>query len=165
VRGPEPRPAAERFENLVYPDPMSGCFIFAGGTARKGYGAFAVGSALDGSRRRVQAHRFAWELANGPIPAGLRVLHRCDTRCCVNPDHLFLGTQAENLADMARKGRGAKSRKGLPVGANARGEQFQSKIHLNGKSLYLGTFSTAAEASLVAITAKQQLRQKEATHA
>jgi hypothetical protein len=51
------------------------------------------------------AHRYAWELTYGPIPEGLSVLHRCDVPRCVRPDHLFLGTQADNLADMTAKGR------------------------------------------------------------
>lgn len=53
------------------------------------------------------AHRVAWEAANGPIPSGLFVLHRCDNPPCFNPDHLFLGTDADNKADMYAKGRGS----------------------------------------------------------
>ena len=55
---------------------------------------------------RTQAHRVAWFLKNGVIPDGMCVLHKCDNGRCVNPDHLFLGTQQDNIADMRRKCRG-----------------------------------------------------------
>ena len=58
----------------------------------------------------------AWIMAHGPIPPGMNVLHRCDTRLCVRADHLFLGTQAENMTDMARKGRATTS--AAPPGGN-----------------------------------------------
>jgi hypothetical protein len=64
-----------------------------------GYGAIAVHG------RMLKAHRVSWELAYGPIPAGLYVLHRCDVRDCVNPEHLFLGTHEDNQKDMRAKGR------------------------------------------------------------
>ena len=67
-----------------------------------GYGQFGMG----GRRGRMHpAHRVAWLLWHGTIPEGMRVLHRCDNPPCVRPDHLFLGTQADNVRDMHQKGR------------------------------------------------------------
>jgi hypothetical protein len=93
-------PLAERLEKYSIPEPNSGCLLWFGGQAL-GYGLLKK----EGTRKMVKAHRVAWELDNGPVPEGLFVLHRCDTRCCINTDHLFLGTLSDNMRDCVAKGR------------------------------------------------------------
>ena len=75
------------------------------GALTAGYGAIRRGARGAGV---AHSHRLSWEIHNGPIPDGMWVLHRCDVRACVRPDHLWLGTQQENNADCVAKGRNAK---------------------------------------------------------
>lgn len=90
-------PAEIRFWRYVL-DP-SACWEWRGARNPAGYGTVS-----DGGRKRL-ASRAAWELRFGPIPEGLHVLHRCDNPPCVNPDHLFLGTDLDNAKDREAKNR------------------------------------------------------------
>jgi hypothetical protein len=96
-------PLKERFLSHVSPEPMSGCWLWEASTGPKGYGQFMV--VEEEGNRVYRAHRMAWLLFRGSIPGRLYVLHKCDTPPCVNPDHLFLGTQLVNLTDAKQKGR------------------------------------------------------------
>lgn len=99
-RGRSPRDIIERFYEKLEIVTDSGCWIWTGATDPKGYGRF-----MTTNGRAVLAHRFSWEVTNGEITDGLYVLHRCDVPPCVNPAHLFLGSPADNTADMMKKGR------------------------------------------------------------
>jgi hypothetical protein len=93
-----------RFYEKTIPEPNSGCLLWTACLMHFGYGGFAI-PAVDGTYT-ARAHRVAWEMVNGPIPDGVNVLHKCDVPACVNVDHLFLGTQKDNVDDMIEKGRG-----------------------------------------------------------
>lgn len=105
--GPKPRPLADRFWEKV--DRGEECWTWKPEFSRNpgGYGMFTPRHGA-----RVGAHRISWELANGPIPPGMFVLHHCDNPPCVRPDHLWLGTHLDNMADMKAKGRSHSGRPG-----------------------------------------------------
>ena len=102
MRGREKKPLWERFWEKV--EKGDQCWIYKGshGTGNL-YGQFRIRG------KELRAHRLAWQFAFGPIPKGLNVLHSCDNPPCVRPDHLFLGTQLDNIHDMMRKGRAKMS--------------------------------------------------------
>ena len=84
--------------------PNGDCLEWTGNVQPRGYGMVRVGSRTDGSRRMMLAHRRAFELANGPIPEGMQVMHLCNNKLCCNPDHLRLGTNSENTQMAADDG-------------------------------------------------------------
>lgn len=89
---------AERFARFV--QKSDGCWLWTGAKKATGYGFIrVVGVGMRG------AHRIAYELANGPIPEGMVVRHTCDNPRCVRPDHLIVGTVADNVRDCAERGR------------------------------------------------------------
>src|SRR5580658_4965203 len=92
-------PLRERFEAKYMPEPNSGCWLWIAARDRKSYGV--IGTA---NRRIDRAHRISYMLHHGYMPEN-SVLHKCDTPECVNPDHLFVGTQKDNVQDMLRKHR------------------------------------------------------------
>lgn len=107
----------ERFWSKV--DQSGDCWLWTACLFQRGYGCFRMKHA------NVAAHRIAWELAFGPVPPGLWVLHHCDIRACVRPSHLFLGDHAANMADMVAKGRA----KGGHPERFPQGELHVSKAH------------------------------------
>ena len=94
---PRWEPAEVRFWKNVEKH-QDGCWTWKASRSDTGYGCFY-------DRRAYHAHRYSWILANGPIPDGMLVLHSCDNRACVRPDHLSIGTHRDNTADMLSKGR------------------------------------------------------------
>lgn len=100
-------PIADRFAGKYRVD-ESGCWIWIGKTDRTkmNYGRIYSGPA---EKRWLKAHRASYEIHCGEVPDGMYVLHKCDRPQCVNPDHLFLGSHADNMKDMASKGRGKSS--------------------------------------------------------
>ena len=112
------------------------CWIWTGGTYYNGYGQFFE------NPNKITAHRFSYELHYGKIQnKKLYVCHKCDNRKCVNPDHLFLGTQKENLEDMLSKNRG--NYPGSPGEKNGRAivskkiVKEMRKLHKTGKYTYI----------------------------
>lgn len=94
----------ERFNKHWIPEPYSGCWLWTGAAGER-YGQIRI------NRNLIQpAHRVSYGLFRGEIPAGLNVCHRCDTPCCVNPAHLFLGTQLDNVRDSVHKGRANRAK-------------------------------------------------------
>lgn len=92
----------QRFSAKCGSQNSNGCIPWLGYKIQSGYGLLQTAST---GSKKTTAHRIAWVLANGDLEAGILVLHKCDNPGCVNPDHLFLGSQQDNVTDMVSKNR------------------------------------------------------------
>ncbi len=132
-------PLEQRF--LKYVEKSSGCWIWIGYRHDKGYGLLSC--KINGKKRPVRAHRIAYELYKGPIPAGMKVLHSCDNPPCVKPDHLFLGSNRDNSEDMSKKGRTARKLRPVDVleileelGRNASAYLLAARFKVSPQTIY-----------------------------
>ena len=98
----------QRLERNSIPEPNSGCLLWTGAVDHSGHGVITIWDDEYEKSITTSPHRIAWQLHRGPIPERMLVCHKCDVPSCINPDHLWLGTNDENMADMVAKGRAAK---------------------------------------------------------
>lgn len=140
---------AEAF--LARTEPIVGdpnCLIWTGACTKAGYGQISV----DG--RTIYAHRYAWEVANGPILDGLLIDHRCWNPPCVNVDHLRLATNQQNTQSVSGPQRNSAT---SVRGATRHGRGYKAQVHHDGTTHYLGTYVTAEEAGVIASTKRAEL--------
>lgn len=134
--------------------PWTSAFKGQGYREGRAYGGFSLYG------KYVSAHRLAYELSIAPIPDDLHVMHLCDEPSCCNPLHMSLGTAADNLGDMALKGRGTAG--GLPFGVKPRrmanGVKYRARIVVNGKEINCGTYDTPEGAGRAALSRKLEIR-------
>ena len=140
----------ERFMDKVSPEPNSGCWLWTGYIEPGGYGMLW----MPGNRAQ-NAHRVSWNLHYGEIPAGMFVCHKCDTRNCVNPKHLFVCNAAENAADMKAKGRSRCGERNTSAKLTA-AEVRQIRALIDEGSLTIGAIAERFKVSRALVYAIRQ---------
>lgn len=152
-------PPALRFMSHVLTEPNTGCWLWTAALNRGGYGKVVLRHPETKQRRHFTAHRWSYELFVGAIPDGTCVCHKCDVRCCVNPDHLFLGDHQSNAADREIKGRGRRSVLGLPPGVSKSTccDKYEARVAFRGRRFHVGMFSSTDDAAQAAAQFKRDL--------
>ena len=133
-RGPKAKPVEPRFWSKVDRADIDGCWLWVGPARGSGYGVIKI----DG--KMASAHRFAYELANGPIPNGMCLDHICQTKICVNPSHLRLATVTENGYNRGQNANNTSGFKGVSWDASR--QKWRATIQAHGKSIIIGRFTT-----------------------
>lgn len=111
-------------------EPNSGCVLWLGPYNKGGYGSVSVGG------KTLLVHRLACEIRNGSIPKGMMACHTCDVSCCVNPEHLYIGTAQSNMADKVMRGRSARgSKNGRAILSERQVQEIFSQSKANRKML------------------------------
>lgn len=160
LNGMQIKSAKERFwKHVTKKD--GGCWLWIGAINHNGYGTYR-----DDEKRAVRAHRFSFQIANGEIPNGMRILHKCDVPNCVNPSHLFLGTDLDNVRDAQAKGRFKVAK--VPIGMRHPSAKLTDsdvismrKIHSDGK---LGFRSLSRLFGVSKVAAKNAILRKTWKH-
>ncbi len=125
----------ERFHEKYEIVEPGGCWVWMGSINSNGYGGIRAASLTDGGRSDIGAHRLSWMIHHGPIPPGICILHKCDNPPCVNPEHLWLGTYADNTADRVAKGRSG-SASGESNGRAKLTDDQVAEIRVIGRSMF-----------------------------
>jgi len=124
----------EKFDSKWIPEPFSGCWIWTGSVDRDGYGM------IGRNHTTYIAHRISWLIYKSQIPDGLLICHKCDTPGCVNPDHLFLGTDRDNADDSVLKGRKRKKlspEQALMIRSSTKGTSVLAReLKVNESTIY-----------------------------
>lgn len=118
----------QQFLDKAYPEPNTGCWLWVGKTNWCGYGELHK---KDNEYKMIFAHRYSYAIHKGLFDENLKVLHTCDQPCCINPDHLFLGTQQDNISDMD-----AKKRRKCGRGVNHGHAKINNLIAIEIKKMY-----------------------------
>jgi hypothetical protein len=145
-----------RFKKFLIRDEITNCLLWTGPTNKKGgYGQIKIGGRKG---KVILVHRIAFVAGGGIITKEKPfVLHHCDNPICCEFSHLWAGTNADNCADKALKGRGRKSKKGWPYGVYRQNNgKFQAKVILGHKSYYIGVFRVEKDAMEAAVLAKER---------
>jgi hypothetical protein len=117
----------ERLQELSIPEPNSGCWLWLGRLNEWGYGVFRENG------KTTLAHRSSWIAENGEIPKGMLACHLCDIPACINPEHLWLGTDLDNSSDCIKKGRNRQLAGGKHPNASMTEDQAKEAIFLISK--------------------------------